>query len=82
MRRHLPARFWIETVAAVVGFALLLLTLVSHEWIEELTGYEPDGGNGTLEVALPLVLLTIAAASSIAARRVYRRTPLTPEATH
>ena len=77
MRRHLPARFWIETVVAVLGFALLLLTLVSHEWFEELTGYEPDGGNGTLEIVLPLVLLAIAAASSVAARRVYRRTPLT-----
>ncbi len=72
MRRHLPARFWIEMVAAVVGFALLLLTLVSHEWFEELTGYEPDGGNGGFEIALPLVLLAIAATSSIAARRVYR----------
>ncbi len=77
MRRHLPARFWIETVAAIVGFALLLLTLVSHEWFEELTGYEPDGGNGGLEIALPLLLLAFAAASSVAARRVYRRTPLT-----
>jgi len=77
MRRRLPARFWIETVAAVVGFALLLLTLVSHEWFEELTGYEPDGGNGAFEIALPLALLAIAATSSIAARRVYRRTPLT-----
>lgn len=75
--RHLPARFWIETMAAMVGFALLLLTLVSHEWFEELTGYEPDGGNGALEIGLPLVLLAIAALSSIAARRVYRRTPLT-----
>ena len=77
MRRHLPARFWIETMVAVVGFALLLLTLVSHEWFEELTGYEPDGGNGAFEIVLPLVLLAIAASSSIAARRVYRRTPLT-----
>lgn len=77
MRRHLPARFWIETVAAIAGFALLLLTLVSHEWVEELTGYKPDGGNGAFEIALPLALLAIAAASSIAARRVYRNTPLT-----
>jgi hypothetical protein len=77
MRRHLPARFWFETMAAAVGFALLLLTLVSNEWFEELTGYEPDGGNGAFEIVLPLALLAIAASSSIAARRVYRRTPLT-----
>lgn len=77
MRRHLPARFWIEMIAAVVGSALFLLTLVSQEWIEELTGFSPDGGNGAFEVALPLVLLAIAASSSVAAIRVYRRTPLT-----
>lgn len=76
MRRHLPALFWIETVAAIVGFALLVLTLVSREWVEELTGFEPDGGNGAFEVALPLVLFAIAAAASIAARREYRRAPL------
>lgn len=64
-------------IAAVVGFALLLLTLVSQEWIEELTGFSPDGGNGAFEVVLPLVLLAIAASSSVAAIRVYRRTPLT-----
>ncbi|MFM2071955.1 MAG: hypothetical protein RLZZ623_2218 [Actinomycetota bacterium] len=61
----------------MVGFVLLLLTLVSQEWVEELTGYEPDGGNGAFEIVLPLVLLAIAASSSIAARRAYRRTPLT-----
>lgn len=77
MRRHLPAVFWAETVTAVVGFALLVLTLISDEWIEELTGFEPDGGSGALEIALPVVLLAIAAAASIAARRVYRRTSLT-----
>jgi len=52
------------------------LTLVGHESFEELTGYEPDGANGTLESVPPLVLLAIAATSSIAARRVHRRTPL------
>ena len=77
MRRHLPTRFWIEMVAAIAGVALLLLTLVSHRWLEDLLGFEPDGGNGVFEIALPLALLTIAALSSLAARRVYRRTPIT-----
>jgi hypothetical protein len=76
MRRNLPVRFWIEAVTASLGIALLVLTLVSAEWFEALTGLEPDGGNGSLEWALPVVLLAISAASACFARRSYQRAPL------
>jgi hypothetical protein len=76
MRRNLPVRFWIEAVTASLGVALFVLTLVSAEWFEALTGLEPDGGNGSLEWALPVVLLAIAASSAFLARRTYQRTPL------
>ena len=76
MRRNLPVRFWIEAVTASLGMVLLVLTLVSAEWFEALTGLEPDGGNGSLEWALPVVLLAIAASSAFLARRTYQRTPL------
>src|SRR3954469_21345311 len=61
MRRNLPVRFWIEAITASLGAALLALTLVSAEWFEELTGLEPDGGNGSLEWALPGFFLGISA---------------------
>jgi hypothetical protein len=76
MRRNLPVRFWIEATTASLGAALLVLTLISAEWFEALTGLRPDGGNGSLEWALPVVLLAISAASAFFARRIYRRTPL------
>ena len=76
MRRNLPVRFWIEAITASLGMALLVLTLVSAEWFEALTGLEPDGGNGSLEWALPVVLLAITASSAALARRTYQRTPL------
>jgi hypothetical protein len=76
MRRNLPVRFWIEAVTASLGMALLVLTLVTAEWFEALTGLEPDGGNGSLEWALPVVLLAISASSAFLARRTYQRTPL------
>jgi len=76
MRRHLPVRFWIEAITASLGFAMLVLALVSTEWFEALTGLEPDGGNGSLEWALPVVLLAISAGSAFFARRAYQRAPL------
>jgi hypothetical protein len=69
--RDLPTRFWIEAVVAGLGLALFLLTLITREWFEMLTGLEPDGGSGALEFALALGLLAVAAASAFLARRTY-----------
>ena len=70
--RHLPARFWFEVTTAAIGLILFVVTLVSREWIEALTGWDPDGGSGALELALALSLLAVSAAWMLAARRVYR----------
>lgn len=71
MRRDIPARFWFEAVTAVLGLLLFVLALVTHEWIEILTGWDPDGGNGALEIALAVSLLAISAAAAFSARRRY-----------
>ena len=73
MNRKLPARFWFEATTGAVGLALFILTLFSREWIEELTGWDPDGGNGSLEILIAVGLLAISAVSFFAARRDYRR---------
>ena len=72
MSRKLPLRFWFEAITGAVGLVLFIVTLVSREWIEEVTGWDPDGGNGSLEIALALGLLAISAVSMLAARRHYR----------
>jgi hypothetical protein len=72
-RKELPARFWFEAITGAIGLALFVLTLFSREWIEELTGWDPDGGNGSLEIALAVGLLAISAISMLAARRDYQR---------
>ena len=47
-------RFWIEAALAVAGLALAVLTMAWPEWIEEIFGIEPDGGNGAaLDAAVP-----------------------------
>jgi len=80
MRRHLPARFWFEAITAGLGLVLFVVTLFSREWIEELTGWDPDGGNGAMEIALAAGLLAVSVISMLAARRVYRRVSAAPVA--
>lgn len=70
--KHLPARFWFEATTAVIGSILFVVTLFSREWIEALTGWDPDGGSGALELVIALSLLAVSAVSMLAARRDYR----------
>lgn len=73
MSRNLPAGFWFETITAVIGLSLFVLTRFTREWFEALTGLDPDGGNGALEFALAFGLLALAVTSVLLARLDYRR---------
>jgi hypothetical protein len=70
---RLRTRLRIEVVLAVISAALCVLTLVFPQWIEELTGLEPDAGSGALEWIIAGVFLTAAVVSAVLARRDYRR---------
>lgn len=69
---EMRARFWIESVLAVVGVALLVLTLFSREWIEVAFGVDPDGGSGALELGIAVGLLALAAVFATLARKEWR----------
>ena len=73
MSRNLSARFWFEAITAVIGLTLFIVTLFTREWFELLTGLDPDGGNGALELGLAFALLAISVVSTFAARRDYQR---------
>ena len=70
---QLRRRLRIEVVLAVISAILCALTLVMPEWIEELTGLEPDAGSGALEWIIAGVFLVAAVVSGGVARRDYRR---------
>lgn len=71
-------RFKIETAVAVLATGLFLLTLISREWIEFLTGWDPDHGDGSLEWLIVAVLAIIAVALGIRARSDWRKLQALP----
>jgi hypothetical protein len=68
----------IETGVAIAAAALFVLTLISREWIEFLTGWDPDGGSGALEMGLVVVLAAIALGLSLRARADWRKLKALP----
>ncbi len=62
-------RAWLETALALCAGGLGLLTIFWHDWIEALTGWDPDHGNGSVEWTVVVGLLTAAIAMGLLARR-------------
>jgi hypothetical protein len=59
--RRLSKRPWLRTILACVSGIVTLATIVWPDWIETITGTEPDGGDGSLEWGLVVVLLLVTA---------------------
>lgn len=72
-RRGLGAAFWFEAVLSGCGTFLGLLTIVWHDWIEVVSGVDPDRGTGSAEWLAVVVLLAIGAVAGALARREWRR---------
>jgi undecaprenyl pyrophosphate phosphatase UppP len=67
--KHLKARVRLETAIALGSGILGVLTIFWHDWIEALTGWDPDHHNGSVEWILVAVLLAVSAVLGLAARR-------------
>jgi hypothetical protein len=80
MPKSLRARFWIECLLSLVTGVATVATIINSEWIESLTGWDPDGGNGSLEWVITLVLAVVTVAFIVAARIEWRRSRIAASA--
>jgi hypothetical protein len=73
MERRLRTRLRVEMILAAISAGLFILTLINAEWIEALTGLEPDAGSGALEWLIAAAFLVAAVVIALMARRDYRQ---------
>ncbi|MGA9849180.1 MAG: hypothetical protein WBQ45_16265 [Roseiarcus sp.] len=64
---------WIEASLAAFCGALAVITIFWQDWIEALTGYDPDQHDGSVEWLVVVGLFVACACFSIAARAQWRR---------
>jgi hypothetical protein len=65
-------RISLETAIALFAGILGILAVFWHDWIEGLTGWDPDQHSGAFEWLIVAVLLGIAAVVGAVARRDWR----------
>jgi hypothetical protein len=73
MKSTVRARFWLEAALASLCGLLGMLTVFSRDWVEALTGFDPDHHTGSFEWAIVVGLLLICVAVGAAARAEWRR---------
>jgi hypothetical protein len=81
MGSNVRARFWLEAALASLCGLLAAVTLVRRDWVEAVTGLDPDRHSGALEwaiVAVLLVLFVVTARAARLERRRARPAPVTP----
>jgi hypothetical protein len=76
MIKRLRRIFWIESVLACLAALLAVLTAAWPDWIEGVTGLQPDAHNGSLEWILVAGCGLVAAVLGTLASREWRRTAI------
>ena len=66
------ARARLETAIACAAGLLGIITIFWRDWIEALTGWDPDQHQGSIEWLIVVALLTVAVIVGSAARRHWR----------
>jgi hypothetical protein len=73
--KPLPVRAWAELVVALAAGILGIVTIFWQDWIEALTGWDPDRHSGGVEWLAVAALLAISAVLGTAAARHWRLAP-------
>jgi hypothetical protein len=75
VRRNLRVRFWAELGLASITGLLALITPIFPDWIELVSGWDPDQQDGSVERLIVVGLFIVAAAIFALAAAEWRRTP-------
>jgi hypothetical protein len=76
MKKKLRRRFWAEIVLAASSGILSAITVVWPDWIEMITGWDPDQHSGSVEWIIASGLFSAAVTTLAMATLEWRRTPL------
>lgn len=74
VRRNFRRWFWVEVALASVAGILGVITPIWPDWIEIISGWDPDQHNGSVEWLIAGALLIISGAIFAIARVEWRRT--------
>ena len=77
MRRKFSPLFWIEAGLATLTGLLALITPIFPDWIEFVSGWDPDQHDGSVERMIVVGLFVVTIAMIAAAVIEWRRTPAT-----
>jgi hypothetical protein len=77
VKRRVGITFWVEALLSSLTAGLAILTLVWHDRVEGIFGFDPDRHNGSFELELVVVCCLLAGAFASLARREWRRSGLT-----
>lgn len=70
--RDVRRRFWYELGMCLFSATLLAVTLVWHDWIELVFGFDPDRGSGAFELMISALSAVGAVSFAVLARVEWR----------
>jgi hypothetical protein len=77
MQRSLRSVFWVETGLAALTGLLCVITPFWPDWIEAISGWDPDQHDGSVEWAIAAGLFVLTILIGAAARSEWRRAKVT-----
>jgi uncharacterized membrane protein len=77
MRKNFRRLFWVEVALAAITGLLALITPIFPDWIEFLSGWDPDQHDGSVELMIVVGLFVVTIVMVALAAIEWRRTPAT-----
>jgi uncharacterized membrane protein len=74
MRRNFRPLFWVEVGLAAITGLLALITPIFPDWIEFVSGWDPDKHDGSVERMIVVGLFVVTIVMVFAAAIEWRRT--------